>query len=468
MTVYGLVEKWGGTSLATADRDIGALHHTVNTYKSEVAADGYTILVCSGPGKTGNTPESRKATDHAYDIVKNIHRNSEWKILEDILLKKVHDHQLPQSTIESLMLEARNILESGTLDSEAEAKIIGLPERAEARVLYELGRHHFPDLNFVLLDYHNNGMLGIPSEKNCDVLVTHGESLQHIHQLAKELKGKITIVPGFIGTKLGTKEMVTLERGMSDGTATYYGAALYLHDVRIFSDQNGILPIDPEIVAGLHPLPELTYREAEAFAGLGAKIINDVALRPARERGILVSILNSFDFSQTGTKIRANPSLAHYGVKAIAHVPGYELVTVFDMRMNEKGVAANVARTFAENSISIDSEVDGDSCRTYAVIPTALLQKARMQLEQQGYRSTTANRMSRLAIIGEGMDAVRRYGQETPEEILLRTLRQQGLSVEMHSFSRNSVIQSVFIPQEYTHRAVTHLYRAFGFHRNEK
>lgn len=262
--------------------------------------------------------------------------------------------------------------------------------------------------------------------------------------------------------------MVTLERGMSDGTAIYYGAAIYADEVRIFSDQNGILPVDPDIIDNLSPIKELTYREAEAFAGLGAKIINDVALRPARERGILVKILNSFDFTQTGTNIRANPSTDHYGVKAIANVPDYQLITVHGMRMNQKGIAAKVSSLFAEYDLSIDAESDGDSCKTYAIIPNDNTAKLLNKLASLDHRTTTINRMARIALVGEGMEYIPHTNAKTADQILLETLKTQSIQLEMYTLARDSVIRSFFIPQEYTHQVITHLYRAFEFHRNGK
>lgn len=463
----GIIEKWGGTSLATAQQDLLALEHTLTTHQP----DSYTIFVPSGPGKTNNTKEGRKATDHAYDIVNNINRDTEWHILTQILQKKINDHNLPKETLDSLLTEISTILQSANIDQQAQAKIIGVPERAQAKIIYELGIRNYPQYSFALLDYNQNGMIGDSScSSNRDVPIDHHNTLKTIAQQIKthNLKGKIAIVPGFIGTKSGTDQMVTLERGTSDGTATYYGAALYADEVRIFSDQNGILPVDPDIIDNLTPLKELTYREAEAFAGLGAKIINDVAIRPAKERGILVRILNSLDLTQQGTNIRANPSTDHYGVKAIANVPGYQLITVHDMRMNQKGIAAKVSSLFADYDLSIDAESDGDSCRTYAIIPNDNTSKLINQLASLEHRTTIINRMARIALIGEGMEYIPHSNAKTADQILLETLKTQGIPLEMYTHTKNSVIRSFFIPQEHTHQAITHLYRAFEFHRNGK
>ena len=427
----GIVEKYGGTSLLNAERDTAALNHIADTYHS-FGSDTYTLLVCSGVGKKDGTPDGRKATDHAIDVAEGRNKEHEWRVLEDILRGNVHDHGLLSSVAEEHIREVQKILESGNVDEAAKAKIIWLPERHKQVVLSTKAQRAFPDLQFVLLDYDENGMIGVHNGSYNMVPADHKATLQRITQVAKErgLKGKIAIMGGFGGTRAGTKELVTLERGMSDGTATYWGAALYLDEIRIFSDQNGILPVDPNIIFGLGPIAELTYREAEAFAGLGADIIKDVAIRPAMERGIPVWIKNSFDFSQQGTLIHANPSTDYYGVKAIAHVDGYMLMTVYGMRMNERGQAARVAALFAQQGFSIDSEVDGDSCRTYAFKLEGDLSSLLAQLDKNGHRTTATTMMTRIALVGEGMNLVRNDGKKA-EEILRGTLNRRKIPISM-------------------------------------
>src|SRR3989338_5082433 len=92
----GVVEKYGGTSLLNAERDMTALNHIVETRRS-LPLDAYAVLVCSGVGKKDNTPEGRKATDHAVDVAEGRNREHEWRVLEDILRANVQDHNLPAS-----------------------------------------------------------------------------------------------------------------------------------------------------------------------------------------------------------------------------------------------------------------------------------------------------------------------------------------------------------------------------------
>jgi len=348
-------------------------------------------------------------------------------------------------------------LQSGNLDPQAQARIIGLPERVKARILMEAGKATHPSLEFVLLDYDQNGMFGVSNHPgNIDVPVGHQQTLKAIAKISRErdLAGKVVVVPGFIGTKVGTKEMVTLQRGMSDGTATYWGAALYSDEVRIWSDNNGISPVDPSIIPGLNPISQLTYREAEAFAGLGAKIINDVALRPARERGVPVRILNSFEPNHLGTTIKAvaNGKRNDFGVKAVAQTEGYTMITVYNMPMLKAGVAAEVESTFARHGYNVETLNDGDSCRTYAVFAKPNLGDLLLDLKRDDHPTKTANGFARVTLVGEEMGY-------TATAIFFSTLNTLGIKPKIFQFSDDSIIVDAFMREQYVHNVVTRLYR---------
>lgn len=464
MRTQSIVHKFGGTSLATTERDLEALHLSLER-RIAAPSDLLTVIVCSGTGKIDDTEEGKKATDHAYDIVNGKNRDGAWALLKRRFQENVHNHNLPQDTIDYLLGEAQCHLQSDNIDRIGKAKIIGLPERVKAQILYDVGKRDHPELQWKMLDYKQCLMFGVESHpENIDVPINHSRTLWEIGRFSQheELKGQVLVIPGFIGMN-ERGEMITLERGMSDGTATYWGAGYYADEAIIWSDNNGISPVDPAIISGLTPIELLTYREAEAFAGLGAKIINDVAIRPARERGTRVRILNSFEPEKKGTLITANTSLEHYGVKAVAHVPGYYVITVSNMPMNQTGVAGKVSNIFSNCGVSIESEADGDSCRSYAVFPNGNLGNLLVALEEAGHRTESINMISRIALIGEGMSQLRRTRDRTAEQILFGVLAERGIDNLMYSRARGSVMLSGFIREEYTHQAVTYLARELGF-----
>jgi aspartate kinase len=114
--------------------------------------------------------------------------------------------------------------------------------------------------------------------------------------------GRVAVVPGFVGRSPEGRQ-TTLGRGGSDLSATALGAALGSREVWICSDVDGVLDADPRVVEGTRLIPRLSYREASAMAGLGAKVLHPKTMGPARESGIEVLVRNTFNPECAGTRV---------------------------------------------------------------------------------------------------------------------------------------------------------------------
>ncbi len=103
---------------------------------------------------------------------------------------------------------------------------------------------------------------------------------------------RLVITQGFIA---GTKEGITtvLGREGSDYSATILASAIDADEVQIWTDAEGIMSADPKILPA-RLIENLTYDEASELSLLGAKIIHPLTLRPVKNLGIPVKILNSF------------------------------------------------------------------------------------------------------------------------------------------------------------------------------
>jgi aspartokinase/homoserine dehydrogenase 1 len=122
----------------------------------------------------------------------------------------------------------------------------------------------------------------------------------HLRPLVQN--GVVPVVTGFIGaTAEGV--LTTLGRGGSDCSATIVGAALDADEVIIWTDVDGLMTADPRLVADASTIPEISYREAEEMAHLGAKVLHPKTLRPVRQSGIPLWIRNTFAPQLAGTKI---------------------------------------------------------------------------------------------------------------------------------------------------------------------
>jgi bifunctional aspartokinase / homoserine dehydrogenase 1 len=119
-------------------------------------------------------------------------------------------------------------------------------------------------------------------------------------------RGVIPVITGFIGaTEQGVT--TTLGRGGSDYAAAIVGAGLDADEVWIWSDVDGILTADPNLVPGARTLAELSYAEAASLAYYGADVLHPKTMRPVVQSGIPLRILNTFRPEHPGTRIVERP-----------------------------------------------------------------------------------------------------------------------------------------------------------------
>lgn len=156
-------------------------------------------------------------------------------------------------------------------------------------------------------------------------------------------KGIIPVVTGFVAaTPAGVPTV--LGRGGSDYSAAILGAALDADEIQIWTDVDGVLTADPRIVKEARPLAELTYGEAAELAYFGAKVLHPKTMLPAIDRGITISVRNTFNPGFPGTRVV--PKSSNGGtVKALTVIRGLALITVAGRGM--MGVPGIAARTFA-------------------------------------------------------------------------------------------------------------------------
>jgi aspartate kinase len=152
------------------------------------------------------------------------------------------------------------------------------------------------------------------------------------HRLQQRVKplveqGVLPVITGYIGaTEDGLT--TTLGRGGSDFSAAVIGAGLDADEVWIWSDVDGILTADPNIVPQARTLTELSYAEAAELAYVGAEVLHPKTIRPVIRRGIPLRIVNSFNPMHQGTLIVEAPSASREVLPAIISTTGLSMIAV--------------------------------------------------------------------------------------------------------------------------------------------
>ncbi len=169
----------------------------------------------------------------------------------------------------------------------------------------------------------------------------------------------IPITTGFIGA---TPEGVvtTLGRGGSDYSAAIIGAVLPADDVWIWTDVDGVMTTDPRIVTSARTLPEITYSEIAELAYYGAKVLHPKTIRPVVDAGIGLRICNTFNPSNSGTRLIASsnkdsqPRNGGHVVRAVTAIRKQRLITVEGRGMlGVPGVAARAFSAVASTGTSV-------------------------------------------------------------------------------------------------------------------
>ncbi len=102
----------------------------------------------------------------------------------------------------------------------------------------------------------------------------------------------IVIVAGFQGlSRFG--DVTTLGRGGSDTSAVAIAAAMHADLCQIYTDVEGVFTADPRKVPNARKLDEISYDEMLELATLGAQVLNNRSVEMAKKYNIELEVLSS-------------------------------------------------------------------------------------------------------------------------------------------------------------------------------
>ncbi|MDG5767401.1 bifunctional aspartate kinase/homoserine dehydrogenase I [Balneolales bacterium ANBcel1] len=127
-------------------------------------------------------------------------------------------------------------------------------------------------------------------------------TLHLIREAMHPIEGQVPVITGFIGSTTD-KEITTLGRSGSDYTASLFGEALDAQEVQIWTDVNGVLTADPDIVPTAVTIPQLHYSEIAEMSHFGAKVLHPRTVLPLQARNIPILIKNTMNPENNGTVI---------------------------------------------------------------------------------------------------------------------------------------------------------------------
>ena len=172
-------------------------------------------------------------------------------------------------------------------------------------------------------------------------------------RLLSELDKKcIVIVTGFQGINR-YDDVTTLGRGGSDTSAVALAAALHADLCQIYTDVDGVYTADPRNVQGAKKLDEITFDEMLELATLGAQVLHNRSVEMAKRYNVNMEVISSFS-GKPGTKVKEvvkNVEKTHVsGVAKDKDIARLALVGLQDT----PGIAFKIFSLLAKEKVNVD------------------------------------------------------------------------------------------------------------------
>ena len=168
-------------------------------------------------------------------------------------------------------------------------------------------------------------------------------------------EGKIVLVAGFQGVSQDTKDITTLGRGGSDTTAVALFFFKHAAASEIYTDVDGIYTADPRIVPDARRLETVSFEEMLEMAACGAKVLMLRCVEYARRYNVPVHVRSSYS-TKPGTIVTGSMEdipVEEAILTGVAHDRSEAKITVTGLD-DKPGSAAKVFRAVADAEINID------------------------------------------------------------------------------------------------------------------
>lgn len=345
-----VVQKFGGTSVATPESRLAAASHI-----ERARSDGYSVVVVvSAMGRRGDP----YATDSLLSLLDGT----------DGVAKREADLLMACGETISAVVFA------GVLRSRGHA--VTVLTGAQAGIV-------------------TNGEFG-----NARIVDIRPDQI-----LAKLNEGQIVVVTGFQGAD-ETGELTTLGRGGSDTTATALGVALSAEVVDIFTDVSGIMTADPRIVKEARQLEQVTYNEICNLAYQGAKVIHPRAVEIAMQRNIPIRVRSTHS-EDLGTLVTQSAHQLEHGALVNQNAWGIaHTANVAQIRVEGEGVGtSSIFALMAERGISVDL-ISVTPQQVAFTVADEVADVAIRLLDELGYQPQLRRNCAKVSVVGAGMTGV--------------------------------------------------------------
>lgn len=397
-----VVQKFGGTSVADAEKIKGAAQRVVQSFRE----GNQVVVVVSARGK---------ATDELFALANKITDKPSTREL-DMLVSTGE-----QMSIALMAMAIHAIGHDAISFTGAQVGIVTDSHHTKARILK------------------------INTEK-----------------IKEELdRGKIVVVAGYQGVD-AYSNITTLGRGGSDATAVALAALLKADLCDIFTDVEGVYTADPRIVPEARKLDRISYDELLELASLGAQVMQARSIEFAKKYNVPLRVRPCFNNSE-GTIICQEASEMEKIVVSGATVTKDEAKVVIRGIPDRPGLAARIFREMAQNNVNVDMIIQNIGTHGLAnitfTVPKAELDTAmgavhNIQEEICAQEVGADSKVAKLSVVGIGMRSHCGIAEK-----MFHALAEEKINIQMISTSEIKI--SCIIDESEAERALRAVHKVF-------
>ena len=432
------VVKFGGSSVADADQ--------VRKIRDIVMADPERrYVVVSAPGKRFS--KDSKITDMLIMLKAVIDNNIPYGALLAPIRERYTSIEKDlgvDAGMDARFEEIRKNIEAGC----SENYIVSRGEYLSAALIAAFLGYDFVDTQKLILFDHRGRLLAEETDK----------------ALSEELaKHERAVIPGFYGSYAESGEICLFSRGGSDVTGSLVARAAKADIYENWTDVSGMLMADPRVVKNPLPIKHITYLELRELSYMGASVLHEDAVFPARLSDIPINIRNTNSPEDPGTII-SNQDGEDDGmiISGIAGKPDFTVISINKNMMNKEiGFVRRALAIVEDEGVSFDHIPTGIDSLSMVVATSELedklddiLEAFRIQLKPD--EITVEKKIGMIAVVGRRM-----RNSIGVSARICKALADNGINIRMLNQGTNEINVIVGVEAADFEKAIRVIYEEF-------
>ncbi len=283
-------------------------------------------------------------------------------------------------------------------------------------------------------------------------------------------KHEYAVIPGFYGS-LPDGDIKTFSRGGSDITGALVAGAINAECYENWTDVSGFLMADPRIIDKPRQIRTISYKELRELSYMGASVLHEDAIYPARVADVPINIRNTNDPSDPGTMIVSQEKAEEMDktnedkdqiITGIAGSKDFTVVALYkNMMSQEKGFVRRILGILDDYDINFEHLPSGID--TVSVVMSNKQINGRLDEVLAEFQSRlrpdsidVIENIAQIATVGHKM-AARRGTAAT----LFTALAEAGVNIRMIDQGSSELNIIVGVDNDDFNKAIRAIYKAF-------